>query len=107
MERGAMTRSLAVLPALALAGLLSACVAGGGMPPSPGLPPAPPMAEDACGAAALQGLLGQDAAVLAGLRFRGPMRLIRPGMAVTMDYSAERLNISLNDAGRIDRVACG
>ena len=51
--------------------------------------------------------MGQDEAVLAGMRFRGPMRLIRPGMAVTMDYSAERLNITLNDAGTIESVTCG
>ncbi|GGK16552.1 I78 family peptidase inhibitor [Luteimonas terricola] len=35
------------------------------------------------------------------------VRVIRPGMAVTMDYRAGRLNLHLDDAGRITRVTCG
>lgn len=101
-----MTRTLWLFPGLLSAALLAGCV-DGGAPPSPGIPPLPPITEDACGASGLQGLVGQDEAVLAGMRFRGPMRLIRPGMAVTMDYSAERLNITLNDAGTIESVTCG
>jgi hypothetical protein len=74
-------------------------------PLPPGPPPLPP--PDACGAAALQGLLGQPASVLQTLRFAAPVRVIRPGMAVTMDYSAERLNIEIDAAEIIARVTCG
>lgn len=101
-----MPRSLRPIPGLVALALLAACVQGG-TPPNPGAPQPPEVVEDACGAPGLQGLVGQDESVLAGMRFKGPMRLIRPGMAVTMDYSAERLNITLNDAGRIESVTCG
>ena len=102
-----MPRSLRPIPGLVALALLAACVQGGGTPPNPGAPQPPQVVEDACGAAGLQGLVGQDESALAGMRFKGPMRLIRPGMAVTMDYSAERLNITLHDAGRIESVTCG
>lgn len=70
----------------------------------------PPMAipgDDACGAPALQYLVGQPAGVLDSMRFAGPTRVIRPGMAVTMDYSPNRLNIEIDAAEVIARVVCG
>lgn len=60
-----------------------------------------------CGAAELLGLVGQPARVLETMRFAGPVRVIRPGMAVTMDYSAARLNIEVDEVERISRVTCG
>lgn len=89
------------LSATILALVLSACAP---LPPDqpPPLPPA-----DACGASALQGLVGQPEGVLAAMTFPGPMRVIRPGMAVTMDHSPERLNIDLDAGGTITRVHCG
>ncbi len=68
--------------------------------------PADPV-ENACGASGLQGLVGQHSRVLRTIRFAGPVRIIEFGMAVTMDYSAERLNIWLDEDGFIDRVTCG
>lgn len=35
------------------------------------------------------------------------VRVIRPGMAVTMDYRPDRLNIDLDEDGRVTRVHCG
>jgi len=35
------------------------------------------------------------------------LRWIRPGMMVTMDYRAERANIYIDAAERIERVSCG
>lgn len=70
--------------------------------PGPGTP-----VEDACGASGLQGLVGQHSRVLRTMRFAGPVRIVEFGMAVTMDYSAERLNIWLDEDGFIDRVTCG
>ncbi|EEW26764.1 I78 family peptidase inhibitor [Rhodobacter ferrooxidans] len=69
-------------------------------------PPMPDMSPN-CGAADLQGLVGQPASVLQTMRFAKPTRIIRPGMAVTMDYSPDRLNIEIDSAERIIRVACG
>lgn len=90
-----MSRTPMPLAALCLA--LAGCVE-----PVPDLPPA-----DACGAPGLQGLVGQPRSVLAAMTFAGPVRVIEPGMAVTMDYSPNRLNIELDAGGRITRVTCG
>ncbi|WP_054008088.1 I78 family peptidase inhibitor [Cypionkella psychrotolerans] len=72
-------------------------------------PPAsePSPIEDACEASGLQDLVGQSAKKLEVMRFAHTVRIIRPGMAVTMDYSPERLNIEVNAAEIITRVSCG
>jgi hypothetical protein len=75
---------------------------GTGAQVPPALPP-----DDACGAPGLQGLVGQPRRVLETMTFAGPVRVIEPGMAVTMDYSPNRLNIELDDEGTITRVTCG
>lgn len=81
---------------------LAACKPEAEAPVAGGVPP-----DDACGAAALQGLIGQPASVLAAMTFGPATRVLRPGMAVTMDYSPERLNIELDAAETIIRVSCG
>lgn len=91
-----------VIMAAGLALTLAACVEG--TPPPPGPEPDGP---NACGAAELQGLVGQHRDVLAAMTLPAPTRVIEPGMAVTMDYSARRLNIELDETGHITRVACG
>lgn len=71
-------------------------------------PPAEPLpTETTCGAADLQALVGQPAKVLQTMRFGQQVRIIRPGMAVTADYSATRLNIDINANEKISRVYCG
>jgi Peptidase inhibitor I78 family len=60
-----------------------------------------------CGATELQDLVGQPQTVLQTMRFGQTMRVIRPGMAVTMDYSEGRLNIWIGEDGLIERVTCG
>jgi hypothetical protein len=60
-----------------------------------------------CGAADLQDLVGRSAKVLETMRFGSEVRIIRPGMAVTMDYREDRLNIEIDDKETIARVACG
>jgi hypothetical protein len=81
--------------ALAATLALAACV-----------PQTPPPDPD-CGAADLQTLVGQPASMLDTMKFSQAVRVIRPGMAVTMDYVAERLNIETDAASRITRVTCG
>lgn len=73
----------------------AACVADDAPPP------------DGCGAAELQGLVGQPQSVLETMRFSQDLRVIPPGTAVTMDYREDRLNIDLDEAGQITRVWCG
>ena len=73
---------------------------------APALDKVPPM-SDACGAAALQALVGQDRSVLDTMTLPAPNRVIAYGRPVTMDYSEGRLNILLGKDGRIRRVHCG
>ncbi len=61
----------------------------------------------ACGARDLTELIGQPAAVLETMRFGQVVRIIRPGMAVTMDYLESRLNIEIDAAEVIVAVSCG
>ncbi|MBN8631242.1 MAG: hypothetical protein J0L76_10350 [Rhodobacterales bacterium] len=80
--------------------LLSACVEPMPMPP---VDPGP----DACRASELQYLVGRPGVVLDGMRFSQDVRVIQHGMAVTMDYSATRLNFWLDRRDVIERVTCG
>jgi hypothetical protein len=72
-----------------------------------GVPAIPPATEDTCNAAAQSALIGQDATALERVMLLGPVRVIRPGMAVTMDFSPERINFDVTAAGRIGRIYCG
>ncbi len=84
--------------------ILAACTPA----PRPELPHNdPPTAADDCGATGLQGLVGRPEAVLAGLRSGQPLRILHPGQAVTMEYSAARLTIEIDATGRIARLSCG
>lgn len=72
----------------------------------------PLMGAGECNAAAAQPLTGQQATTELGaqaLRHTGArtLRWIRPGDAVTMDYRTDRLNIELDERGRIARFTCG
>jgi Peptidase inhibitor I78 family len=58
---------------------------------------------DLVGRPATEGL-GSEALRRSGAR---RLRWIRPGDMVTMDYSAERLNVHLDSGGRVERFDCG
>ncbi len=64
-------------------------------------------APNECGAAGYQNLIGQSADIFASMTFPAPMRIIKPGMAVTMDYSPNRLNVDLDARNQIVRFWCG
>ena len=74
-----------------------------------------PTREDsryACNAAQVQNMVGQiatQAGAAAALRTSNArtMRWISPGVAVTMDYRSDRLNIHLDSQNRITRIVCG
>jgi hypothetical protein len=88
----------AVLAALALAGCATTA-------------PPPPLTGQ-CHADDLGELVGRPADAALGadaMRRSGALRLrwIRPGDMVTMDYSAQRLNVHLDAQGRVDHFACG
>ena len=62
---------------------------------------------DTCGARGYEALPGQPAEVLETMRFGGPVRILREGAPMTMDYNPARLNITKDAADRISRVWCG
>ena len=68
---------------------------------------APTPAEDACGAADLQGLLGQPVTGQDFTGSAGAQRIMAEGSPMTMDYRHDRLNVTYDDADRITRIWCG
>ncbi len=97
-----MTPPARFLALVAFPLFVSACV-------EPGVGPVPddPVPVDECGASALQGLVGQSAEILQTMRFGQNVRVIQPGMAVTMDFLPDRLNIWIAEGDVIERVTCG
>ena len=60
-----------------------------------------------CGAGSLQWLVGHPKSDLYGVLVRHPVRIIRYGTAVTMDFDPERLNFELGPDDVVARVFCG
>lgn len=65
-----------------------------------------------CNASALQKLIGERAspALLDQARRQSGAavaRILRPGDIVTLEYNAQRLTLTTNDASEIQRVNCG
>jgi Peptidase inhibitor I78 family len=103
MKDVAMTAKL--IPVLGIALTLAACNGGGN--PTPPMPMAPkPAGVDACGASELQDMVGQSQDTLARIKFAVPVRVITPGMAVTMDFQANRLNFYVGEDGKISSISC-
>ena len=103
-------RVLFLLPLICLT--LTACemaMPGPGPGPGPGPKPDPgPMVDlSQCGGNALLALVGQPATTLPDHGGWGALRVVRPGMMVTMDYSATRLNVHVDGAGKILALDCG
>ena len=83
---------------------LAACAT---VPPGPDGPPVDAPSLEGCGGSGLLALVGQPARVLATMKFAPPVRFIRPGDAVTEDFSLERLNIMIDLKEVISGVHCG
>ncbi len=88
-------RSVFLLPAALT--ILAAC-----QPPSP---PTTTPPETECGANDLAHLIGTNQQTLAN--HTGPLRLLPPNSAMTMDHSPARLNADLDADGTITRLWCG
>ena len=104
-------KPLAYLFAAPLLLVITACT--GTLAPAPLPAPAPPgRGDNACKAADAQFAVGQnaDAALLEQARQRSGSRIariLRPGQMVTMEYSAERLNLDVDASGKVASVRCG
>lgn len=62
---------------------------------------------DRCGSLGYLSMVGTKEDAIKASSFPEGTRIIRPGTAVTQDYQAERLNVHLNEKGRIERIDCG
>lgn len=115
MSRIHPSRSAAALLATPLVLALAACGVAREPAPVNGAPPRiseGTRLEGSCDAKAAQEYVGQVLDEALGERIKAAtaargVRVIRPGMAVTMDYRADRLNIEIDDDNRIVRIHCG
>ncbi|KIQ96189.1 I78 family peptidase inhibitor [Lysobacter sp. A03] len=75
----------------------------------------PPMAQqrpDSCTTDTIGWVIGQAATpeIVERAQFESysrAVRVIEPGMAVTLDYRGDRLNLHVNSAGAINQATCG
>lgn len=63
-------------------------------------------AQDTCGASRFRNLIGTDASAIDVSSLPARTRIIRPGMMVTMDFSATRLNIQVAPDGKVTTLRC-
>jgi len=62
---------------------------------------------DPCGSYGFLSQVGLMAEAVPAGTFPESVRMIRPGTMVTQDYQSERLNVHINENGRIVRIDCG
>ncbi|MGQ0335931.1 I78 family peptidase inhibitor [Halomonas elongata] len=103
--------------ALMFTGLLAGCAGSASTsnaPPRDEAPKPPTMSqsEDACGAQRLQDHVDDAYTEALGERLEqesgaATVRVKRPGQAYTMEFRADRLDVSLDDAGVIQAIRCG
>jgi len=85
---------------------------GGSLPPEEQVRAGPGLGEQSCDAEAAQRFVGQKAdetTVKAAVAASGAKsaRVIKPDTMVTMDFRGDRVNIRVDDAGKIIAVTCG
>lgn len=84
---------------------LAACQTGG--KPGPVAQEGAQGGDDPCGAAQFGHLVGTSGDEVNESMFPQGSRVLRPGMVMTMDYRGDRLNVVIDDNGKVDRVYCG
>ena len=84
---------------LALPLVLAACV----QPVPPMQPDTPP---DDCKASSYQGLVGQSRSILTTMMLPAGSRVVGYGDPVTTDFRPERLNVEIDQGGRISKISC-
>ena len=84
--------------------LLQACTM---VMPEPVPQPDPTPSLASCHAEGLDGLIGAPVSLLPTGGAWSSLRIIRPGMMVTMDYAPTRLNVRVNRADIIVALNCG
>ena len=102
-ETGKVRPMRPIFAAVVMPMALAACVPDTGPKPVP----LPPTVSDSCGAGGLAQFIGRPVADLPDAGPWAALRVIKPGMAVTMDYSATRLDAEVDGDGRILKLSCG
>lgn len=97
-----------LVPTLPVLLALAACApAPEPVPAPPATGPAQPPVPDTCGATPFMALVNGPLAGFDATQAKGPVRIIGPGMLVTQDYAAARINISHDARQIITRIDCG
>jgi hypothetical protein len=60
-----------------------------------------------CRAEQYQYLLGESIENIQKIDFEGKVRIIKPNMMVDMQFIPQRLNIRVDEKGKVKRVYCG
>ncbi|QYX56176.1 hypothetical protein K1T73_14070 [Roseovarius sp. SCSIO 43702] len=63
--------------------------------------------QDACGASQYADRIGTDHEQYDFTAPDRPLRIIPPDSAVTLDHRPERLNVDIDEDGKITRIWCG
>ncbi len=70
--------------------------------------PVPPVVDlSSCRAEGVRNLIGQDVRLLPDSGSWASYRVIHPGQVITMDFSATRLNLRVDENGIIQSMFCG
>jgi len=110
-------KTLTLLPLLLSAAILAACSETHQFPglssPTARLPDNAPLVVTGrtdlapCGGDKVAGLIGGPVSALPPKGGWGALRVLSPGMMMTMDYSDTRLNVNVDGAGVIVDMSCG
>ncbi|MEL6607895.1 MAG: I78 family peptidase inhibitor [Pseudomonadota bacterium] len=72
-----------------------------------GAPPPSRVGADTCGIAQSGITVGMTREQVMDVEILGPVRVVRPGDVVTLDFLENRLNIGMDDMDRVVRLTCG
>lgn len=97
----------ALFTLISVASLSASSALAGGAPEPEKTRPLPPVTDTACGAETHQSLIGKiwSSDLLAG--FDGKVRVLEKDSVATMDYLFNRLNVLLDEDGRVEALTCG
>ncbi|MBK4988557.1 MULTISPECIES: I78 family peptidase inhibitor [Pseudomonas] len=106
-----MFRTRALLATLAVAGVLAGCSTGGdaGGTQAPAAPAGNDGRCEASGADFAVGKQGSPELLEQARKASGSQmaRILKPHDVVTLEYRSERLNLNVDEQGRVTRVNCG
>lgn len=109
-----MFRTRAYLATLAVAAVLAGCSTGGNADggAAPAAPAAPASNDGRCEASGADFALGKQASAELLEQARKASgsqmaRILKPHDVVTLEYRSERLNLNVDEQGRVTRVNCG